>query len=139
METSGKVKRVTNLNNKGSDNKNPFKQTGSVYTVKFFPLETRLGLIHSADPHETPKQHQLPFDTQHCPQKGEGDGGKKGHRNINMTNHVRQKHHLLQNMTVYVSETPVFREREKAFRFHTESRRSIKKGIKTPFLQGKKK
>lgn len=56
-----------------------------------------------------------------------------------MTNHVRQKHHLLQNMTVYVSETPVFREREKAFRFHTESRRSIKKGIKVPFLQGKKK
>lgn len=126
VETSGKVKRVTNLNNKGSNNKNPFKQTGSVYTVKFFPLETRLGLTHSADPHETPKQHQLPFDTQHCPQKGEGDGRKKGHSNINMTDHVRQKHHLLQNMTVYESETPVFRERESAFRFHTESRRSIK-------------
>lgn len=41
---------------------------------------------------------------------------------------------MLQNMTVYVSETPVFRERESAFR----SRRSIKKGTKTPLLQGKK-
>lgn len=55
-----------------------------------------------------------------------------------MTDPVRQKHHLLQNMTVYASETPVFRERESAFRFHKESRRSIKKGTKTPLLQGKK-
>lgn len=28
-------------------------------------------------------------------------------------------------MTVYASKTPVFREGEKAFRFHTESHRSI--------------
>lgn len=47
VETSGKVKRVTNLNNKGSDNKNPFKQTGSVYTVKLFPLETHTIRCHT--------------------------------------------------------------------------------------------
>lgn len=41
-------------------------------------------------------------------------------------------------MTVYASKTPVFREGEKAFRFHTESRRSIKRGTETTLLQGGK-
>lgn len=85
-----------------------------------------------------PNNISYPLIDNTADRKGGRGGRKKGHRSINMINHVRQKHHLLENMIPHESKTPVSTEGGKTFSFHVESHRSLEGNMKTPLLQKKR-